>query len=185
MPEETYLEIDEPSDWEIIETILKRKKQQKVEKRQIKMFVTDCDGCLTDWGMYYSDNGEELKKFNTKDGMGISLVQKQGIVVGIITWEKSIIVENRAKKLNINECYIGIKDKFPVLKELCNKYNILLSEVAYLGDDINDLECIQNVGLGCCVPNAQEEVKQAAKFVTTLRGGEGAVREVCDYILMI
>jgi YrbI family 3-deoxy-D-manno-octulosonate 8-phosphate phosphatase len=68
---------------------------------------------------------------------------------------------------------------------LCNKYNILLSEVAYLGDDINDLECIQNVGLGCCVPNAQEEVKQAAKFVTTLRGGEGAVREVCDYILMI
>lgn len=183
MPEETYLEIDEPSDWEIIEAILKKNKQPKLETKQIKMFVTDSDGCLTDGGMYYSNNGEELKKFNTKDGMGISLVQKQGIIVGIITGENSVIVENRAKKLNIKECYIGIKDKFPILKELCERYNISLSEVAYLGDDINDLECIQNVGFGCCVPNAPEEIKQAAKFITKLKGGEGAVREVCEYIL--
>lgn len=185
MPEETYFEIDEPTDWEIVEMLIKRRQRTICRKITIKMFVTDCDGCLTDGGMYYSDDGEESKKFNTKDGMGLSLLQRNGIIVAIITGESSSIVENRAKKLNISECHMGIKDKLSVLKSMCERYGISLSEVAYLGDDINDLECIKSVGLGCCVGNAHESVIQASRFITKLKGGDGAVREVGDFILSI
>ena len=187
MSEDTYFEIDEPSDWVIIDEFLRRHNPVAVplsrKLSSIKMFLTDCDGCLTDGGMYYSESGDELKKFNTRDGMGISSLIKQGIIVGILTGENSDIVRRRAEKLHIDEIFLGCNDKLAVANILCAKYDLSLDEVAYIGDDINDLELIKSVGFGCAVRNASPVVKDAARYVTSLRGGEGAVREVTDLIL--
>lgn len=143
----------------------------------------DVDGVLTDAGMYYSENGDELKKFNTRDGMGISMLQQEGIITAIITGENTGIVNRRSKKLNIKEVFQGVKDKKEVIINLCKKYNIDKEEVAYIGDDINDLEVIKFVGLGAAVADGMEAVKECSKYVTSLKGGEGAVREFCEYIL--
>ena len=187
MSEDTYFEIDEPSDWIIIEEFLKRKyphnKQDENNLSAIKMFLTDCDGCLTDGGMYYSEAGDELKKFNTKDGMGISNLRNAGLITGIITGENSEAVRRRAEKLHIDEVFLGVKDKLAVAKELCEKYNLSLNEIAYVGDDINDLELIKEIGFGCAVSNAMPVIKDAADYVTAHRGGDGAIREVTDIIL--
>lgn len=146
------------------------------------MFLTDCDGCLTDGGMYYSENGDELKKFNVKDGMGLQLLQKQGVIVGIITGEERGLNKKRAEKLHLDEIHQNVKDKVAVIKQLCDKYHILPEQVAYVGDDINDLEAIRFVGCGCCVKNAHNEVKKYADYISTCNGGHGAVREIIDMI---
>ena len=147
------------------------------------MFLTDCDGCLTDGGMYYSEKGDELKKFNTKDGMGFSLLKKRGIITGIITGENTRIAESRARKLHIDELYQGISNKMDVVKRLANKYHVELSEIAYVGDDINDVDVLENVGFPCTVNNASDSVKKRAKYVSNLNGGEGAVRDIIEFIL--
>lgn len=188
MDEESYFEIDEPSDWIIVESLLKQKKG-KVESsleqsfRDIKLLITDCDGVLTDGGMYYSENGDELKKFNTKDGMGVQRLRSIGIDTIIITGEKSELVKRRAKKLGINEVYLGIKDKEPLVSEIATKRKIGLNEIAYLGDDINDLEAIKSVGLGCCVADAMKCVKDVSQYIISAKGGEGALREVAELII--
>lgn len=151
--------------------------------RGIKMFLTDCDGCLTDGGMYYSENGDELKKFNVKDGMGLQLLKERGIVVGIITGEERSLNQRRADKLQLDEIYQNVKDKVAVIQKLCEKYNITPEEVAYVGDDINDLEAIRYVGFGCCVKDAHKEVKKYADYIAERNGGCGAVREIIDRIL--
>lgn len=186
MREDTAFEIDEPSDWIIIEELLRRREMpagRENRQKKIEMFLTDCDGCLTDGGMYYSENGDELKKFNTKDGMGISLLKKRGIITGIITGENTGIVEARAKKLHIDELYQGVTNKLDVVKKLADKYKIDLSEIAYVGDDINDMEVMESVGIPCTVNNAADSVKGKAKYVSNLNGGEGAVRDIIEFIL--
>lgn len=183
MREETYFEIDEPSDWTIIEKFLADRKAATSTSRKIKMVLTDCDGCLTDGGMYYSDNGNESKKFNTKDGMGFQLLRERGIKTGIITGENNVTVQQRGKKLQVDIVRLGVKDKKAVIMELCETYGIAPAETAYIGDDINDLEVIQSVGLGCSVSNAIESVRAAAQYVSPLRGGDGAVRDIIEYIL--
>ncbi len=186
MSEDTAFEIDETSDWIIIEELLRRREMSSMKKGQfgkIKMFLTDCDGCLTDGGMYYSEKGDELKKFNTKDGMGFSLLKKRGIITGIITGENTRIAESRARKLHIDELYQGISNKMDVVKRLANKYHVELSEIAYVGDDINDVDVLENVGFPCTVNNASDSVKKRAKYVSNLNGGEGAVRDIIEFIL--
>lgn len=189
MPEETYFEIDEPSDWTIIENFLKKYNdiQQSLKDRimKIKCFLTDSDGVLTDGGMYYSENGDELKKFNTKDGMGFKLLREVGIITGIITGENIELVKRRAEKMKVDEVYLGVQDKMEMLNKICSKYNLKYEEVAYIGDDINDLEVIRTVGLGCTVQDGMECVKDAAKIITKAKGGEGAVREIVEMILNI
>lgn len=185
MPEESYFEIDELSDWIIIEQLL-RKRERNLKNdnlRRIKLLLTDSDGVLTDGGMYYSENGDELKKFNTKDGMAFQLLKSRGIKIGIITGEHRKLIQNRAEKLDVDELYMGIKDKMSVVKMLCEKYGLTLDEVAYIGDDINDIEVIKKVGFGCSVNDAMKSVKNIAKYVTKANGGEGAVREVAEIIL--
>ncbi|MCM8711379.1 acylneuraminate cytidylyltransferase [Clostridium sp. SYSU_GA19001] len=187
MNEDTYFEIDEPSDWIIIEELLKVKKGENLHKfdlNNIKMLITDSDGVLTDGGMYYSENGDELKKFNTKDGMGFQLLREKGIKTGIITGENRKLVENRAVKMKIDELHMGISNKLEVINNICKKYNISLNEIAYIGDDINDIEVIEAVGFGCCVNDAMQLVKETAKYITKANGGQGAVREVAELILM-
>lgn len=184
MREETFYEIDEPSDWVIMEELMK-KRSSKEEKTlwDIKMFLTDSDGCLTDGGMYYSENGDELKKFNTKDGMGFQRLRESGIITGIVTGENVELVKRRAKKLKLDICKLGIKDKLSCVTEICKEYNISLENVAYVGDDINDLSVIEAVGFGCCVKNAHCTLKKKAKYIANANGGEGAIREIADKIL--
>ncbi len=186
MDESTYFEIDEPGDWEITEKRLyNRIKQEKNRKAlpSIKMFLTDCDGCLTDGGMYYSENGDELKKFNAKDGMGFRMLREKGIITGIITGEERELNQRRAEKLHVDEIFQNVKDKVAVIKQLCDKYHISPKEIAYVGDDVNDLEVIRYVGFGCCVNNADSEVKKYADYVAERNGGQGAIREIIDSIL--
>ena len=184
MPEETYFEIDEPSDWVIIEHLMKnRAKDAGASRRDIRLFVTDCDGCLTDGGMYYSENGDELKKFNTKDGMGIALLREAGIKVAIITGEQTKIVERRAAKLHIDYVFQGASDKPAILRKIAEEEGITLDQIAYMGDDINDLACIRMAGLSFTVPAAMNAVKEAADVITRTDGGSGAVREAAEYIL--
>lgn len=153
------------------------------EKQKIKMFITDVDGVLTDGGMYYSEKGEILKKFNTRDGMGIEILVKNGIVPVILTKENSSIVLKRAEKLKIKETYIGVEDKFKKAEVLIKKYNLSFDEVVYVGDDINDIPLLKRVGFSCCPFDAVEEVKKAVNQVCKAKGGEGVVREVVDFIL--
>ncbi len=150
--------------------------------QKIKLFAMDVDGVLTDGGMFYSEAGEVLKKFNTRDGMGIELLRKNGIIPAIITKEKSEIVLKRAEKLKVEEVYIGVEDKLEVVKRLIKKYNLSFELVAYIGDDINDIPLLKKVGLSCCPFDAVDEVKKIANYVCKTKGGEGAVREVVDII---
>lgn len=183
MEEETYFEIDEPSDWMVIENLMSRNSRNSKQVKPIRLFVTDCDGCLTDNGMYYSENGDELKKFSTLDGMGFGLLHEAGIQSAIITGEDTQLVKRRAEKLKIQHLHMGIKDKLSILKDIIKELDITLDEVAYVGDDINDVEVMNHVGLSFSVPNGRIEAKQAADIVVSTKGGEGAVREAIEYVL--
>lgn len=184
MNEDTFFEIDEPSDWVIIEALMKKNGiTAPKEIPEIKMFLTDCDGCLTDGGMYYSEHGDELKKFNTRDGMGFALLRNKGIVTGIVTSENVDLNRRRAQKLKLDVLEAGCKDKVAAVKTLCKKYNISLENVAYIGDDINDLDVIKMVGYGCCPADAMSQVRDVAKYVTKAKGGEGIIREIVETII--
>ena len=184
MDEDTFFEIDESCDWIIVEEFLK-KQDEEIAIPEIKMFLTDCDGCLTDAGMYYSEKGDELKKFNTRDGMGFSMLQKRGIITGIITGENVELNRRRADKLKLDILISGCADKLEALKKICSERNISLQNVAYIGDDINDLEVISNVGFGCCPKDAMPQVRKVAKYVAEAKGGEGVIREIVEKIFRI
>lgn len=188
MPEYTATEIDEPDDWIVLENLMQRHvlDRQKKEVRPIKLFLADVDGTLTDGGMYYSEDGDELKKFNTRDGMGFQLLREHGIKTGIITSEDTRIVENRAKKLKVDFLKQGKRDggKLEVAKEICGEMGITLQEVAYIGDDINCMEILSNAGIAACPADACKEVKSIRNInIMNSKGGEGCVREFVDKIL--
>ena len=184
MDQDTFLEVDEPNDWVIIEALMKKKGiVAPLEIPTIKMFLTDCDGCLTDGGMYYSENGDELKKFNTRDGMGFYLLRNAGIITGIITSENVELNRRRTEKLKLDILRPGCKDKLSEIKKLCREYQVDLKSVCYIGDDINDLEAIKAVGYGCCPVDAVQTVKQSADYVTSVKGGDGVIREVVEKII--
>jgi len=187
MDEYTYNEIDEPSDWDVVEKLLEIKllKTYKKAISQIKLFVLDIDGVMTDAGMYYSVEGEFLKKFNTRDAMGLEILRNNGIEVSVITSEISEINTSRMNKLNIKQLYSGKKDKLSVLRSICKQKGLGLHEVAYIGDDINDIPCLCCSGLSFVPQNAAEEVKKYADIILNHNGGEGAIREACNYILKI
>ena len=152
----------------------------------IKLFLSDVDGVLTDAGMYYANNGEELKKFNAHDGMGMQLLKKHGIKTGIVTSENTQLVEKRAQKLQIDYLIQGQRNegKLAAVREICDRENITLSEVAYIGDDVNCLELLSAVGVAACPADAVATVK-ALPYIIRLskQGGKGCVREFTDLIL--
>lgn len=186
MGEFTAVEIDEEDDWIIAEKLMYKHILSKRVKPTIKLFLSDVDGTLTDAGMYYGENGEEFKKFNTHDGKGFELLRKAEIKTGIITSENTKIVANRAKKLKVDYLYQGLehKGKLDIAKEICQKENISLDEVAYIGDDINCKELLQSVGIAACPSNALIEIKNIPNIVKlSKKGGDGAVREFVEKIL--
>lgn len=184
MPEYTSVEIDEIEDWVVAESIM-RKIQLPLKKCKIKLFLTDVDGVLTDAGMYYSAVGDEMKKFNTKDGKGIELLRNAGVKTGIITSENTQIVSNRARKLKVDYLYQGaVSNKLDIIKEICKKENIGLLDVAYIGDDINDYEALCHVGLRACPNDAVKKIKEIDGVIKLSKnGGYGVVREFAELIL--
>lgn len=151
--------------------------------RRIRVFATDVDGVLTDAGMYYSESGDEWKKFNTRDGMGIKLLQKAGFVTAIITQERTKLVARRAEKLAIPELHQGVMDKLSVLREMVARHGLSLDQVAYIGDDVNDLEALQAVGFSASPADGMPVIHAAVDYVCKKRGGEGCVRELAELLL--
>ena len=191
MPEYTATEIDEPDDWTILESLMRRHvlshETPETQKPSVKLFLSDIDGTLTDGGMYYSENGDELKKFNTRDGMGMGMLREKGIKVGIITSEDRELNQRRADKLKLDFFYQGKKNggKLSVAKEICEQMSITLQEVAYIGDDVNCIELLSSVGMAACPADADARVKAIPGIhVMTKKGGEGCVREFCNQIIM-
>lgn len=187
MPEYTATEIDEPDDWIILENLMRKHVLAHTNNSTptIKLFLSDIDGTLTDGGMYYSENGDELKKFNTRDGMGMGMLREKGIKVGIITSEDRELNQRRADKLKLDFFYQGKKNggKLAVAKEICEQMGITLHEVAYIGDDVNCIELLSAVGLAACPADADARVKAIPGIhVMTKKGGEGCVREFCETI---
>lgn len=150
---------------------------------QVKLLVLDVDGVLTDGGLYYSDSGEELKKFNVKDGQGIKLVMQAGIEVAIITTSTSQSTLHRAQKLGIKHTFIGTEDKLTVIKKLCEDLRLDLLQVAYVGDDLVDLPVMRTVGCPLTVADAMPENQTCAVYITEKAGGQGAVRELCELLI--
>lgn len=185
MPEDTYFEIDEIEDWIIVEELLQKRKikNNHISFNNIKALVMDCDGVLTDTKMYYNHTGEEMKVFSTRDGMGLGQLKKHGFKLGIISGEKNGIVESRAKKLGIEQLYLGSNEKDRDIKHFASVNNIELEQIAYIGDDINDLTVIDLVGISFAPRDAIKVVKDKVNVVLENCGGNGAVREVCDIIL--
>ena len=159
-------------------------KRNIINNLNIKIFLSDVDGVMTDGGMYYTDSGEEFKKFCTYDGMGMQILQKSGIKVGIITSEDKDINRKRAQKLGLDFDFHGAKNKLQIVKNLCVKENIKLNEVAYIGDDINCFELLSNVGYAACPNNAVKKIKSIPNILQlTKNGGDGVVREFIDLIM--
>ncbi len=201
MPEETYYELDEPADWAIVESLLGQRRsvngRESVCKEgrildpaefacrasRIKLFLTDVDGVLTDAGMYYSELGDELKKFNTRDGKGIELLRKAGIQTGIITTENTKIVERRAAKLKMDHLIQEAHDKMPALTSILKKTGFSPEEVAYIGDDLADIPVLKAVGFSACPADAVAEVRAVVHFCCQANGGDGAVREFTEVLL--
>lgn len=182
--EQNY-EIDDEVDFFIVEKLLGKRVIENSCKtlKNIKLIAMDVDGVLTDAGMYYSEDGNELKKFNTRDGKGIELARNAGIKTALITQEKTKIVEKRAEKLRIDHVYQGIKDKVKAIEEIALKEQLDMDQIAYIGDDINDISVLKRVGLSFAPNDAPDEVKKIVSIITSRKGGEGAVREVVDIII--
>jgi 3-deoxy-D-manno-octulosonate 8-phosphate phosphatase (KDO 8-P phosphatase) len=150
----------------------------------IRLFATDVDGVLTDAGMYYSESGDEWKKFNTRDGMGIKLLQKAGLITAIVTQERTRLVARRAEKLAIPELHQGVMDKLSVIRDMAMRHGLSLREVAYIGDDVNDIEALQAVGFSAAPADGLPQVLKVVDYVCRQKGGEGAVRELTEMILL-
>ena len=161
--------------------VLKMKAEERAKK--IKMIIMDVDGTLTDGVLYVMPDGEEIKGYNVKDGTGILLAHLAGLKTAIITGKKSKALDRRAEKLGIKEVYQGYVDKKSVLFEILKKHSLKAEEVAFIGDDIGDLEIMKTVGLAGAVANAHPEIKNISHFVSNLEGGKGAVREFIEFIL--
>jgi YrbI family 3-deoxy-D-manno-octulosonate 8-phosphate phosphatase len=182
MPEESFYEIDTLTDWNIVENLLFSRLRSNRIPTKINHLFLDVDGVFTDGKVLYSQNGEFAKSFDMRDGMGLEVLRETGIEVSVMTSEDSALVASRMKKLNIDKVYLGIKDKFGLIKQLSKKYNFDLRNIAYLGDDINDMACMASAGWAITPLNAMEEIKRIADLTLKFNSGSGAIREACNFI---
>ncbi|MFO7445257.1 MAG: HAD-IIIA family hydrolase [Ignavibacteriaceae bacterium] len=166
---------------------LKEKNIHLLEKaKRIKLVLTDNDGVLTDTGVYYSERGEEMKRFSIRDGMGVERLRNLlGIPTGIITGELSGSVKKRAEKLKITELFLGAKEKHSLLDEILEKNKIKADNIAYIGDDVNDIELMKLVGFTASPADAMIDVKDIVDYVCEHKGGNGAFREFAELIIAL
>ena len=154
-----------------------------IEKaKRVKAFIVDIDGVMTDGRIVYSSYGEELKFYDVQDGFGITLLNRAGIKTVIITAKKSKIVKHRARDLKVVRVYYGF-DKLIPFNDILKRFNVTPEEVCFMGDDLIDIPVLKRAGFAVTVPNAVDEVKKLAHYITVNKGGRGAVREICDLIL--
>ena len=151
---------------------------------KIKIVLTDVDGVLTDGGMYYTKDGDIMKKFHARDGMGVTLLRKNNIPTIIVTKEKNKIIKNWAEKMNVKKLYDGIQKKEKILEKVCNEFSIKPSEVAFIGDDVNDLELLKIVGFSATPFDGHEIIKKNVDYSCKNNGGHTAFREIADLVLI-
>ncbi len=156
----------------------------KNKLKKIKLLLLDVDGVMTEGNIIYNDNGTETKIFNVKDGLGLRLLMDSGILTGIVTGRSSNALRHRCKNLGINYIFDGISDKGSLLNSIIKKTSIPSDEIAFAGDDLPDIPLLKLVGLSIAVADAHEKVKEHADMITVSNGGRGAVREICETILM-
>ena len=150
---------------------------------KIKVVLTDVDGVLTDGGMYYSNKGDIMKKFHTRDGMGVTLLRKNNIPSVIVTKEKNEIIKQWSRKMKIDKLLMGVNNKEAVLEKICKNYGVKSSEICYIGDDINDLGLLKLVGLSATPSDGIIETQKICDYVCENNGGNGVFREVANMIL--
>jgi 3-deoxy-D-manno-octulosonate 8-phosphate phosphatase (KDO 8-P phosphatase) len=158
---------------------------KKLAKRvkRIKMILFDVDGVMTDGGIYYSADGLELKRFNVQDGYGVARAREQGLKIGMVSGRSTPIVETRAKELNVEDLFQDVADKLVVVPEIQKRHGLNEEEIAFMGDDLFDLPLLRAVGFSAAPSNARSKVRKAVDYVTEAEGGNGAVRELIDFIL--
>ena len=183
MPEDSLLEIDSESDWIAIESLLIERQKREKKSKKITHVVLDVDGVFTDGTITYTKDGEHTKSFDMRDGMGLEILRQFNITVMIMTSENSELVAKRMEKLKIEHVFLGVKDKYTLLNNIILKEGITLSNVAYIGDDVNDLTNICSVGWSLTPNNATDIVKMHADIVLSKNSGAGAIREACQFIM--
>ena len=149
----------------------------------VRALVTDVDGVLTDGGLYYAENGDELKRFDVRDGQGLVLLREAGLLTAIVTRKQTALVRRRARDLGIVEVHQNVTDKAAVLADLLARHRLAAAAVCYVGDDVGDLPAMRAAGVSVAVADAVPAVRRAATYITRARAGHGAIREVCDLIL--
>lgn len=149
----------------------------------IRLLSLDVDGVLTDGGLYYADDGSQMRKFNVKDGMGMKRARKAGVELAIISASETPSIRHRGTVLGLDHVHVGVEDKLGTLNAVCARLNIGLDQVAHIGDDLNDIPVLEIIGLPMTVSDAIPEVLEIAAYVTAKKGGDGAVREICDLIV--
>lgn len=183
MPEETLHEIDSLSDWTILENLLANRHKEQKQQQQIKYLVLDVDGVFTDGCVYFGPEGELMKKFDMRDGMGLEILRQNNVEVAVITSENSELVAKRMQKLQIKHTFLGVKDKYSFLQNFINEQNTVWGNLAYVGDDVNDLANLCTVGWSFAPNNATAIVKQHVDVVLNNNSADGAIREVCEWIM--
>lgn len=183
IPENSLVEIDSATDWKIVEELLASRLKKAKKHQRIDYLVLDVDGVFTNGQVFYSAEGELAKAFDMRDGMGLEILRQHQIEVVVITSENSPLVAQRMKKLQIENTFLGVKDKYAFLQQFVKERNTSFSALAYIGDDVNDLTNICSVGWSFAPANATEIVKQNADYLLTKPSAEGAIREACEWIM--
>jgi YrbI family 3-deoxy-D-manno-octulosonate 8-phosphate phosphatase len=183
MTEETLVEIDSLSDWLMVENLVAARQKSYKQQKRINYLVLDVDGVFTDGCVYYGADGELMKKFDMRDGMGLEILRQQGVEVVVITSEQSDLVAKRMEKLQIKHTFLGVKDKYSFLQNFINQQQTSWANMAYVGDDVNDLVNLCTVGWSFAPANATAVVKQQVDFTLSHNSADGAIREVCEWVM--
>jgi len=183
MPEDTLIEIDSETDWQVIEQLLISKFKANKSTERINHLILDVDGVFTDGKVTISKEGEFSKTFDMRDGMGLEILRQHDVNVMVMTSENSDVVAQRMKKLQIEDTFLGIKDKYSTLANICAERNISTKEIAYIGDDVNDMSNMLEVGWSFCPANATKPIKYLADIVLNNNSADGAIREASEFII--
>jgi len=183
MPEESLTEIDSLTDWKIVEELLAARLKKGKQSNRITHLILDVDGVFTDGCIYYGADGEVMKKFDMRDGMGLEILRQYGVEVLVMTSEDSQIVASRMEKLKIDDVFLGVKDKYSLLSRIVTDRNLSFSNIAYIGDDVNDMANICAAGWSFTPANATQPIKNHADVLLQQNSAEGAIREAIEFII--
>ncbi|KVV15883.1 3-deoxy-D-manno-octulosonate 8-phosphate phosphatase KdsC [Flavobacterium sp. TAB 87] len=183
MQEDSLVEIDSMTDWKIVEELLAKRLKKSKKHQRINYLVLDVDGVFTNGEVLYSEKGELAKAFDMRDGMGLEILRQCEVEVVVLTSENSELVAQRMKKLQIENTFLGVKDKYAFLQQFISHRNTSFASFAYIGDDVNDLASMCAVGWSFAPANATEIIKQKADYLLTRKSAAGAIREACDKII--